>query len=96
MIRCCKLRDGNGRKFIALDHDLTNWAKQLIAHPRAALFVQQVKANIVILDGRIELDRDGDQTEGKAAAEMGRSRVVKGGREEHNEKARKSKKHQVR
>jgi hypothetical protein len=34
---------------------LTDWAKQLIAHPRAALLVQQMKANIVILDGRIAL-----------------------------------------
>ena len=33
---------------VALDHDLTDWTKDLIAHPRAALFVQQLKANITI------------------------------------------------
>ncbi len=36
-------------RFAALDHDLTVRTKQLIAHPRAALFVQQVKANITII-----------------------------------------------
>ena len=35
---------------VALDHDLTDWTKDLIAHPRAALFVQQLKANITIRD----------------------------------------------
>ena len=48
-------------RFVALDHDFTDRAKQLIAHARAALFVQQMKADIVVFNRRIELDRDGDR-----------------------------------
>ena len=33
-------------RFVALDHDFTDWTKQLITHPRAALFVQQMKTNV--------------------------------------------------
>jgi hypothetical protein len=64
-------------RFIALDHELTDWAKQLIAHARAALFVEQVKANVVVFDGRIELDRDGDQTEGEDATGDGPSHPLR-------------------
>ena len=64
-------------RFLALDHDLTNWAKQLIVHARAALLVQQIKANVVVFDGRIELDRNGDETEGENAAGDGPSHPVR-------------------
>ena len=37
-----------------------------------------MKANIVIFDGRIEFDRNGNQTEGKDAAGDGPSHSVKG------------------
>jgi len=40
-------------------------------HARAALFVEQMKADVVVFDGRIELNRNGDETEGEDAAEMG-------------------------
>jgi hypothetical protein len=40
---------------------------------RAALFVQQMKANVVVFDSRIEFDRDGDQTEREDAAGDGPS-----------------------
>jgi hypothetical protein len=41
--------NGNGRKFVAINH-LTDWTKQLIAHARGALFMQQMKANVVVFD----------------------------------------------
>ena len=64
-------------RLVALDHDLTDRAKQLIAHARAALFVQQMKTDILIFGGRIELDRDGDETEGKDAAGDGPSHPLR-------------------
>jgi hypothetical protein len=60
-------------RFVTLDHDFTDWTKDLIAHARAALFVEQMKANIVVFDDGIELDRDGNETEGKNAAGDGPS-----------------------
>ena len=35
--------------------------------------MQQVKANVVVFDGGVELNRDGDQTEGEDAAGDGPS-----------------------
>jgi hypothetical protein len=56
-------------RLVALDHDPADRAKQLIAHAGTALFVQQVKANVVVLDGRVKLDRNGDQTKGEDYAQ---------------------------
>jgi len=45
----------------------------LIEHARVALFMQQMKANVVVFDGRIEFDWDGDEAEGENAAGDGPS-----------------------
>ena len=47
----------------------------MIEHARVALFMQQMKANVVVFDGRIEFDWDGDEVEGETPREMGRAIV---------------------
>jgi len=49
-------------------YDLAHWAHHLIWHPRAALFVQQVHVNALILDCGMHIDGNENEAEGKNAA----------------------------